>query len=96
MRRADSAIVMTNFNRIDPGKCWHSQNRRRPIRICDQFRDDLIERESLRLCMLDIFVRTKARRICLRPFPRVCRDFSQLKLGASRGTAPPLRCRDIA
>ena len=80
MRRADSAIVMTKFNRIDPESIGIRKIDVIPIRIRDEFRNDLVERDALRLLYVGHLCPDKGTPDLLEAFARITRDFPAAKL----------------
>ncbi len=76
MRRADSAIVMTNFNRIDPESIGIRKIDVIPIRIRDEFRNDLVERDALRLLYVGHLCSDKGTPDLLEAFARIASRFS--------------------
>ena len=83
MRRADSAIVMTNFNRIDPESIGIRKIDVVPIRIRDEFRNDLVERDALRLLYVGHLCSDKGTPDLLEAFARIAPIFLRLNLSWS-------------
>jgi glycosyltransferase involved in cell wall biosynthesis len=80
MRRADSAIVMTNFNRIDPESVGIRKIDVIPIRITDEFRNDFVQRDALRILYVGHLCPDKGTPALLAGFAPVAHAFPQLTL----------------
>ena len=80
MRRADSAIVSTNFNRIDPESLGIRKIDVIPIQIRDEFRIDFLQRDSLRLLYVGHIGPDKGTPALLEAFAVTLCDFPTLRL----------------
>lgn len=80
MRRADSAIVMTNYNRIDPESLGMRKIDILPIRLRDEFKSAFSQRDPCRILYLGHLCPDKGTPDLLEAFQSVVRDYPDLRL----------------
>jgi glycosyltransferase involved in cell wall biosynthesis len=80
MHRADSAIVMTNYNRVDPESVGIPKIDILPIRIRDEFRPDLLQRDPSRILYVGHLCPDKDTPALFEAFGSVLHDYPGLRL----------------
>jgi len=80
MQSADSAIVMTNYNRIDPESVGIRKIDILPIQIADEFAAEFVQRQQPRLLYLGHLTPDKGTPSLLEAFGNIRRDYPDLRL----------------
>lgn len=80
MRSADSAIVMANYNRVDPESAGLRKIDILPYRIADKFSPPLMQQSTSRLLYIGHLTPDKGTPQLLEAFGNISRDFPELRL----------------